>query len=183
VNTQDVCTVLFYVIGSAAVALAIGMTMARRLLRAAVCLMGVLLMSAGLYVLLGAEFLAGVQVLVYVGGIVILIAFATMLTHSADLQADRPSVKRKVLAALAAGAFLCVTLGALEVSQFPISPAGPVADGARAIGRIRPRRLRPAVRGHLAVAAGLGARRHRGGTEDAPAGPAFHQRRRPARRG
>lgn len=133
---QDVQTILFYVFGGAAVALAIGLTTAQRLLRAAVCLMGVLFMTAGLYVMLGAEFLAGVQVLVYVGGIVVLIAFAIMLTHSSDLQADRPSLGRRALAALAAGGFLAVALTALLGSQFPIAQAtSPVPDSAAAIGR------------------------------------------------
>jgi NADH:ubiquinone oxidoreductase subunit 6 (subunit J) len=88
VISDAVYTILFYVIASMALALAIAVTTSRRLLRAAVYLMGVLLMSAGLYVMLGAEFLAGVQILVYVGGIVVLIVFAVMLTRSAELQMD-----------------------------------------------------------------------------------------------
>lgn len=44
----------------------------------AVCLFGI----AGLYVLLNAELLAAVQVLIYVGGVVVLILFAVMLTKN-----------------------------------------------------------------------------------------------------
>jgi NADH-quinone oxidoreductase subunit J len=67
--------------------------------------MGALLMSAGLYVMLGAEFLAGIQVLVYVGGIVVVIVFAVMLTRSAELQLDTPPLHRKILGLLASIAF------------------------------------------------------------------------------
>jgi len=42
-----------------------------------VCLLGV----AGLFILLNAEFLAGIQVLIYCGGIVVLMLFALMLTR------------------------------------------------------------------------------------------------------
>jgi NADH-quinone oxidoreductase subunit J len=133
---QEAYTVLFYVLGAAAVVMALVVVNAQRLLRAAVCLMGVLFTTAGLYVMLGAEFLAGVQVLVYVGGIVVLIAFAIMLTHSSDLQADRPSLVRRALAALGSLGFLAVTLFVLQTSQFPIAQATkPIPDNTAAIGR------------------------------------------------
>jgi NADH-quinone oxidoreductase subunit J len=114
-------TALFYVIASMALALAIAVTTSRRLLRAAVYLMGVLLMSAGLYVMLNAEFLAGVQILVYVGGIVVLIVFAVMLTRSAELQLDRPPLHRKILAILASIAFATMTGWICWISSFGIS--------------------------------------------------------------
>src|ERR671912_461817 len=44
-------------------------------------LLGTFAGVAGLYVFLGADFVAGVQVLIYVGGILVLILFAVMLTH------------------------------------------------------------------------------------------------------
>lgn len=47
---------------------------------AAFCLMGTLLGVAGLFVLANAEFLAVTQVMVYVGGVLVLIIFGLMLT-------------------------------------------------------------------------------------------------------
>ena len=64
-------TVMFYGVSAVVVLFALVAVNARKLLRAALALMGMLAMSAGLYILLRAEFLAGVQVLVYVGGIVV----------------------------------------------------------------------------------------------------------------
>lgn len=107
--SDAVYTLLFYAIAFAAIVFAIAVSTSRRLLRAAVYLMGALLMSAGLYVMLGAEFLAGIQVLVYVGGIVIVIVFAVMLTRSAELQLDTPPLRRKILGILASIAFAAMT--------------------------------------------------------------------------
>ena len=75
-------TVLFYGMAVAAVFFAVATVISRHIFRSAVYLMCVLLAGAGFYLLLGAEFLAGVQVLVYVGGIVVLLAFVVMLTST-----------------------------------------------------------------------------------------------------
>ncbi|WP_158058893.1 NADH-quinone oxidoreductase subunit J [Halorussus halophilus] len=50
-------------------------------------LLGVALLSVAVhYVLLQAEFLAAMQILVYVGGVLILITFAVMLTRRANTE-------------------------------------------------------------------------------------------------
>jgi NADH-quinone oxidoreductase subunit J len=121
VISDAVYTILFYVIAIVAIALALAVTTSRRLLRAAIYLMGVLLMSAGLYVMLGAEFLAGIQVLVYVGGIVVLIVFAVMLTRSAELQLDNPPLHRKIIGVLSGAAFAAITGWIGWTSQFGVS--------------------------------------------------------------
>ena len=129
-------TILFYVLGAAAVLLALAVVNSRKLLRAAIYLMGVLAMSAGLYILLGAEFLAGIQVLVYVGGIVVLIVFAVMLTRSADLLVDKPTVGRMILGGTTSIAFLVLSGLIFWSSDFRPMPAGaPPADNTLAIGR------------------------------------------------
>jgi NADH-quinone oxidoreductase subunit J len=55
--------------------------MVRDVVRAAFLLLGALAGVAGIYGLLGADFLAFVQVLVYIGGILILLLFGVMLTN------------------------------------------------------------------------------------------------------
>ena len=123
-------TFFFYLYGFVAILLAIAVVNVRRLLRAAICLMGVLVCSAGLYIMLGAEFLAGVQVLVYVGGIVILIVFAIMLTRSVDLQEDTPSLLRKTLGGAASIAFLALSAAAFWLTDFGAEKSLPGAGGA-----------------------------------------------------
>ena len=53
----------------------------RNLVHSAIALMGTLFGVAGLYVFLYADFMAAVQVVIYVGGILVLIIFGVMLTH------------------------------------------------------------------------------------------------------
>jgi NADH-quinone oxidoreductase subunit J len=56
----------------------------RSVLNAALCLIVCLLAIAGIYVLFDAEFLAVVQILIYAGGILLLIIFGIMITRRAD---------------------------------------------------------------------------------------------------
>ena len=63
-------------VGSAFVA-----ALAPRIVHAVFGLMGAFLGVAGLYALLGADFVALVQVMVYVGGILVLLVFAILLTQ------------------------------------------------------------------------------------------------------
>jgi len=137
VTPQDAAnTILFYVLGAVAVLLALALVNARRLLRAAIYLMGVLAASAGLYILLGAEFLAGIQVLVYVGGIVVLIVFAVMLTRSADLLVDKPTLGRMVLGGATSIAFLILSATTLWFSDFGVIQGGAAPkDNTLAIGK------------------------------------------------
>lgn len=81
----------------------------RHILRSAMYLMAVLFLSAGIYLILGAEFLAGAQILIYVGGIIVLLVFAVMLTRSQDLIVDQPLLKQKLLGAATAGTFFIVS--------------------------------------------------------------------------
>ncbi|MBI5092833.1 MAG: NADH-quinone oxidoreductase subunit J [Candidatus Hydrogenedentes bacterium] len=128
-------TVIFYLLAALAVLLSLAVVNAWKLLRAAIALMGVLSMSAGLYVMLDASFLAGVQVLVYVGGIVVLIVFAVMLTRSAELLQDNPAPLRKILGAIASLAFLAATVGVFRSSPFLLSAEkAPLRDNTTLIG-------------------------------------------------
>src|SRR6185295_9474033 len=66
--------------------------------------MGTLLGVAAVFVVLGADFLGVVQLLVYVGGILVLTIFAVMLTHRiADVNVSNRAVGRP-LAVLLVGA-------------------------------------------------------------------------------
>ncbi|MCK5351925.1 NADH-quinone oxidoreductase subunit J, partial [bacterium] len=60
---------LFYIMATMLVAFAILTVMASNPVRSAVYLISALLSMAGLFFLLGAEFVGAVQILVYVGGI------------------------------------------------------------------------------------------------------------------
>lgn len=86
---------LFYMIAGLTVVCALGVALSRNVVYSAFALMGALLGTAGLYAFLSADFLAVVQILVYVGGILVLTLFAIMLTHQiADIEISNRSVGR-----------------------------------------------------------------------------------------
>jgi NADH-quinone oxidoreductase subunit J len=80
----------------------------RNVVHAALWLVGALMSAAAMYVVLFAEFVAWVQVLVYVGAIVVLMLFGLMLTRAPIGSADFDNDQR-VLAAVCAGAVFLVT--------------------------------------------------------------------------
>lgn len=115
---------LFYVFAAASVGLALAVVSTRHILRAAVYLMGVLIVSAGFYALLHAQFLAGVQILVYVGGIVVLLVFAVMLTSTTELLDDTPSPARKLVGGGVAILFFLLSVALFALTDFPLLQEG-----------------------------------------------------------
>jgi NADH-quinone oxidoreductase subunit J len=78
---MEVSTVVFYLITVITVGSAAVVALSRNIIYSAFSLLGTFMGIAGIYIFLGADFVAGVQVLIYVGGILVLILFAVMLTH------------------------------------------------------------------------------------------------------
>src|SRR5438046_3678724 len=76
-----VSKVIFYLFAALTVASAAIVVFSRSLIYSAFALLFTFFGVAGLYVLLGADFLAATQLLVYVGGILVLLLFGVMLTH------------------------------------------------------------------------------------------------------
>jgi len=68
----------FYIIGALVVVGAVATISMRNPVVAAVCLVGTLFASAGLYLLLHATFMAAIQVMVYAGAIMVLFVFVIM---------------------------------------------------------------------------------------------------------
>lgn len=78
---MDLSTAVFYLVAIVTVGSALMVAFSRNIIYSAFSLLGTFAGVAGLYVFLGADFVAAVQLLIYVGGILILILFAVMLTH------------------------------------------------------------------------------------------------------
>ena len=73
--------IVFWFLAVAAIGASLGVVLVRDIFRAALLLVVVFVAVAGFFVMMSAEFLAVVQVLIYVGAIAILIIFAIMLTR------------------------------------------------------------------------------------------------------
>ena len=96
---------VFIVLSSLLIITSIGVCVSKNLVHAAVYLFFSLFMVAGLYIFLYADFLAAVQVIVYVGGILVLIIFGVMLTNRLEKPSINISSMNQFLAAL-----LCLLL-------------------------------------------------------------------------
>src|SRR6266545_4928645 len=72
---------LFYAVAALTVAGAAGVALSRNILWSAIGLLMALLGTGAIYVFLSADFLAVTQLLVYIGGVLVLILFAVMLTN------------------------------------------------------------------------------------------------------
>ena len=101
--------IAFGVAGVLGVAAAIRLVTARNVVHAALYLVLALVSVAVVYLLLGAEFAAWVQVLIYVGAIVILFLFGLMLTKA--------PIGREVLDNQSRGIALLVALGVFEIGR------------------------------------------------------------------
>ena len=86
----------FIVLSAATVVSGLMVVFVRRLVHAALWLATLLLAIAGFFLTLGAEFLAGIQLLVYVGAILTLILFAIVFTADEE---ERQEAARKEAAA------------------------------------------------------------------------------------
>ncbi len=89
---------------------------------------------AGLYIVLNAEFVAFVQVLLYVGAVTILMIFGIMMTkHEGEGQEPR----RPLLETLSAIGCLClfgILFFSIRAADFPADPAELPLDNTREIG-------------------------------------------------
>jgi NAD(P)H-quinone oxidoreductase subunit 6 len=83
-NIAKPSDLLFYVFAAGAIASAAGVAFSRNILYSALSLLGALLAAGALYVFLGAEYVAVTQLLIYIGGVLVLVLFAVMLTHRMD---------------------------------------------------------------------------------------------------
>ncbi|GAA2797363.1 NADH-quinone oxidoreductase subunit J family protein [Kribbella solani] len=127
-------TVLFAVAGVVAVVAAVLVVTSRRIVHAALWLVVALGGVAGCFGALHAEFVALVQILVYVGAIVVLVLFALMLTKAPTNPLPGLTTGRSPFAAVVAGA-LALLLGAGVVLAFGNKKIRPVPNGsAEAVG-------------------------------------------------
>jgi len=131
-------SILFYIFAAAALIAALNMVLQRTPVYSALSLIVVLCSLAVVYLLLGAEFMAVIQVIVYAGAIMVLFVFVIMLLNAGhEAQSYRSHIARW-LGAPMIGAFLGGVLMVIW-DQFPPTSAAPPAalDGSpAAIGNL-----------------------------------------------
>jgi len=127
---------VFYIFGGLMVVSSLAILISRNIVRTAVWLLGALAGAAGLYLLLSANFLAAIQLIVYAGGILILIVFGVMLT------ARNPYVSfevkpREIAVAVVIGLILFVGLAAvIKAGPWPEIPGAQPSDEVASVANI-----------------------------------------------
>ena len=105
----------FYLIASITIASAYWVVVSNRLIYSAIALLFTLFGVAGLYICLYADFLAASQVIVYVGGILVLIIFGVMLTSKiSDVSFQHASRNQMAGSFFAMGIFILIITVAMR---------------------------------------------------------------------
>ncbi len=117
-TAQEYTFLVLAVVGSIS---AVAVVTARNVVHAALYLVVTLLSVGGVYLVLGAEFVAWVQILIYVGAIVILFLFGLMLTKAPIGRDTLDNQKRWVGTLVGLGVFAGLVF--LIQSAFPLAEA------------------------------------------------------------
>jgi NADH-quinone oxidoreductase subunit J len=94
--------IIFYAISALILGAGLLAVTTTKIFRAAIWLLFSLVGIAALYFWMQVEFIAAVQIIVYVGGIVVLIIFSIFLTQQSGKEMPKPVMKRKLFSILAA---------------------------------------------------------------------------------
>jgi NADH-quinone oxidoreductase subunit J len=136
-TTLQLTDYLFYFFALLAILSGGVVVFSRNIVHSAFALMFTLFAVAGLYVLLNADFLAVTQILVYVGGILVLILFGVMLTNKiVDVQIKAGSIHvlpASIITAIIAGT-LCGVFTLTDWFVVPGANASAVKSTAPHIG-------------------------------------------------
>src|ERR1700677_871834 len=99
---MDASSIIFYILAATIIGGGLMAVTSRKIFRSAVYLLFSLIGIAGMYFYLDYEFIAAVQIIVYVGGIVVLIIFSIFLTHHVGSEMEAPDRMRLSFSLLAA---------------------------------------------------------------------------------
>lgn len=128
--------VIFYAVAAMVLGAALLVVLGRNLVHSAFALVAAFFGVAVFYVYLGADFLAGAQVLIYVGAILTLLLFGVMLTHRiVDLNL-RTGAVQIVPGALAAGLLFALLVGIIRSADWGAMDTGDPGPTSESIGRL-----------------------------------------------
>lgn len=122
--------VFFYVYAAVALAGALGLVLARSLVHAVMSLFATLVAIAALYMLLGSQFLAAMQLFVYGGAVTVLVLFVLMLTRTSDEKAQPKRTVVRWLAILLCGVFFAALATIIGVHPWQLAGAAHIKDTA-----------------------------------------------------
>ena len=118
-------TAAFWIMAVIVIAAALAVVFLRNVFRAALSLVLCFIAVAGIYLTLSADFLAAVQILVYVGAISVLIILAVMMTR--EVQQGSPHNKLEIPACIVAMVLLGLLIYSVTVSPWQIAAEAPLS--------------------------------------------------------
>lgn len=132
----DLPLVFFYLFAILVLGIGLIVAFSRNLLRSAFALFFVLFGIAGFYVLLGGDFIAVVQILVYAGGVNVLLIFGTMLTTDVSNPVRSNLSFQGGLTAVAAVGFFLLVYGIIRSANWGVIVPGAMEPTTRQLGKL-----------------------------------------------
>lgn len=127
---------IFYGVAAVVLGSALYVVVGRNLVHSAFALVAAFFGVAVFYVYLGADFLAGAQVLIYVGGILTLLLFGVMLTNRIYNLNLRSGAVQVVPGALSAGLVFALLVWVIQSVDWGWMDAGDPGPTSESIGRL-----------------------------------------------
>lgn len=114
--------IIFYIFAAITILSALFVVTTRNIVHSAFFLLFTFFGVAGIYVLLGADFIAIAQIMVYVGGILILILFGVMLTNKITSVEIRTGTVQMIPATLGVVIFMAAVIAIMVMTNWKSEP-------------------------------------------------------------
>ncbi len=124
----------FWILAITLIGSALGVVLTKNLFHSVLWLALGLVSTAGVFLLLDAEFLAAVQVLLYAGGVITVVVFAIVVTEKLVGEKISHTSKRLVGGAVVAMLLLAMVVSALQRAGLDIARPEVSGDSTRLIG-------------------------------------------------
>jgi NADH-quinone oxidoreductase subunit J len=131
---MDIKSIVFFLLAGFTLISALLSVSEKKIFRAAIYLLFTMMGIAGIYFWLDYEFIAAVQIVVYVGGIVVLIIFSIFLTHHVGSEMEAPDRMRLSFSLLAAAFAFAYCFIIIRKNVFPVPTGGPAELSINEIG-------------------------------------------------
>lgn len=131
-----ITSIVFYAVAALIIFAALKMVLSTNLVHSALFMAVTFACIAIIYLLLNADYLAVVQVMVYVGAITILFVFGVMLTKREYMQKSSQFNRYKTYGAIVAAAIFVVFAVNIFNAEFTFSEASPVDSTIKAISTL-----------------------------------------------
>ncbi len=128
--------IIFYLFAIITVGSALFVVTTRNVIYSAFFLLFTFFGVAGIYVLLGADFLAIVQIMVYIGGILILLIFGVMLTNKITSVEIRTGTLHLLPAAVGIGVFMGAVVSVMIWTEWKSQPVANPVTTTKSLGNL-----------------------------------------------